>query len=339
MGPKLLAIALVLAFGWAIVRSGTVGTIADQSQRPKQKPSVRQIKVLAETSEYRSIKHPMGETKVPLAPKRIVSLAPAATDSLLALDVRPVLATTSLMSENSVSYLSDRLQGVPLIRATGGLDLEAIATAQPDLIFASSREARIYSQLSKIAPTVGFTSDASPDRENRILDVGDVIGKPAAALARRDLFRKHVQEAKALLAAHVAGQPVVFLRFRRNTCVVYTQSTMFGPLLFEQLGLTPDPAMPMVMLTSGGWDVLSVERLSTLQAEHIFMVIDRDSEWFLSRVEDTPIWRQLPAVKHQHVYRVLSNTWLGGEGVLGSEAILNDVLKALLPAGSYDAAF
>ncbi len=129
---------------------------------------------------------------------------------------------------------------------------------------------------------------------------------------------------------------MLFLRFRRNTCVVYTQTTMFGPLLFEQLALTPDPYMPLVMSNSGGWDVLSVERLSTLQAEHIFMVVDRDSEWYLRRVEDTPIWRQLPAVRHGHVYRVQSSTWLGGDGVLGCQAIVSDVLAAMIPGGEIE---
>ena len=105
---------------------------------------------------------------------------------------------------------------------------------------------------------------------------------------------------------------------------------MFGPLLFEQIGLLPDPAMPMVM-SSGGWDVLSVERLATLSAEHVFMVVDPDSEAYLRGVAETPIWRDIPAVKHEHVHRVVSKTWLGGEGILGCEAIIHDVLAAIAP--------
>ena len=107
---------------------------------------------------------------------------------------------------------------------------------------------------------------------------------------------------------------------------------MFGPLLFEQLRLSPDPAMPMVM-SSGGWDVLSVERLSKLSAEHIFMVVDLDSEAYLRGVAQTPIWRNIPAVTHDHVHRVAAETWLGGEGILGCEAIINDVLAAMTPRG------
>ena len=247
-----------------------------------------------------------------------------------------MLATTSWKDENAVSYLGDRLRGVKLIRQTGSINLEEVLAAKPDLILAGSRDAQLFSQLSKIAPTVCLASDGSGDRENRILDVGDVVGQPDAARARRDEFRRHVGEAKATLAEHAAGQSVVFLRFRRNTCVIYTRASMFGPLLFDQLGLVPDPVMPVVM-PGGGWDVLSVERLSTLTAEHIFMVIDPDSEIYLSRVMDTPIWRDLPAVKHGHVHRVASSTWLGGDGVLGCEAIVNDVLAAMIPKGTTDA--
>ena len=111
---------------------------------------------------------------------------------------------------------------------------------------------------------------------------------------------------------------------------------MFGPLLFEQLGLEPDPVMPINMAT-GGWDVLSVERLSTLEAEHIFMVIDPDSEVYLHQVMDTPIWKQLRAVQHDHVHRVASSTWLGGDGILGCEAIVADVLAAMIPNRSQNA--
>jgi ABC-type Fe3+-citrate transport system substrate-binding protein len=159
------------------------------------------------------------------------------------------------------------------------------------------------------------------------------VGMPEQANERLAEYRQRIKKARETLATQAKAEPVAFLRFRRNTCVIYTQTTMFGPLLFDQLGLTPDPAMPMVM-SSGGWDVLSVERLSTLTAEHIFMVIDADSETYLRDVGNTPIWREIPAVKHGHVYRVKSTTWLSGDGILGCEAIVNDVLEAMAPEHS-----
>ncbi|HEX3598635.1 MAG TPA: ABC transporter substrate-binding protein [Lacipirellulaceae bacterium] len=336
MTSKLVVICLLVAFGWAAVKSSDLGKVGDRFQKPKTPPSVRQVKILSEDETHRRVKHVLGETEVPISPQRIASLSSAGTDSLLALGIKPVLATTSWMAEGSASYLAGRLKGVKLIRQAGSVNLEEILAAKPDLILANSRDARLYGQLSKIAPTVCLAADGSGDRENRILDLGDIVGRAAEARARRDEYRRHVAEAKEALAAHAAGQPVVFLRFRRNTCVIYTQASMFGPLLFKQLGLTPDPTMPIAM-TGGGWDVLSVERLSTLQAEHIFMVIDPDSEVYLRQVMDTPIWKQLPAVQHDHVHRVASSTWLGGDGILGCEAILADVLAAMIPTRSSDA--
>ena len=331
MTSKLAMLGLAIAFAWAAVQSSDIGKVVDRFPKPKTAASVRQVILLSEDSSHRRIKHALGVTDVPKTPRRIASLSPSGTDSLLALGIKPVLATTSWKAEAAASYLADRLKGVTLLRQAGAVNLEEIVAVHPDLILANSRDARLYSQLSKIAPTVCLASDGSGDRENRILELGDVVGRPADASACAE-FRRHVTEAKKMLAPFTASHPVVFLRFRRNTCVIYTRASMFGPLLFEQLGLVPDPVMPVTMI-GGGWDVLSVERLSVLKADHIFMVVDPDSEVYLRQVMDTPIWKQLPAAQHDQVHRVLSSTWLSGDGILGCEAIVDDVLAAMVPKG------
>jgi iron complex transport system substrate-binding protein len=214
------------------------------------------------------------------------------------------------------------------------VSLEAVLAAKPDLIFASNTQnGTLYGQLSKIAPTVFIGSTADGYRENRILDVGEVLGMRKQAEQRLAEYRRRLELAKESLSSRAKNEPVAFLRFRKNTCVIYTRTAMFGPLLFEQLGLTPDPAMPEVM-SGGGWDILSIERLSELRAEHIFMTIDPDSELYLQGVAKTPIWRNIPAAQHNHVHRIASSTWLSGDGVLGCEAILDDVLAAMAPERS-----
>lgn len=328
MPIKLIAVALGLALAWAFVATGEMATLVDRFQRPPVPPSAQLVEVLEETASYRLVKHALGETRVPLAPQRIVSLASSATDSLVALGLKPVLTTTSWKDENVTPYLDEQLKDVPKVRLAEAINLEAVVEAKPDLIFAGgTRDARLYHQLSKIAPTVCITSNTSGDRENRVLDVGLVLGRRGEAEARLAQFRERLAAARETVATETAGRPASFLRFRRNTCVIYTRTAMFGPLLFDELGLTPDPAMPEVM-SGGGWDVLSVERLSTLQSEYVFMVVDRDSEVYLERVMDTPIWRSIPAVRHGHVRKVASGTWLSGDGVLGCEAIIDDVLAA-----------
>jgi iron complex transport system substrate-binding protein len=249
----------------------------------------------------------------------------------VALGIRPVLVERASTMDGSAGYLDDRLNGVAVVRRGGGISLEAVLAAHPDLIFAGSiQDGRLYGQLSQIAPTILLASAVDGYRENRILDVGAVLGMSDQARRRLAEYRKYVDDARQVLAAQAGPKSIAFLRFRRNTCVIYTQTATFGPLLFGQLGLTPDPAVPMVM-SPGGWDVLSVERLSTLRAEHIFMVVDRDSDTYLQGVANTSIWRDIPAARHDHVHRVASSTWIDGDGLLGCEAIVNDVLAAMGP--------
>jgi ABC-type Fe3+-hydroxamate transport system substrate-binding protein len=337
MKTKLAVLVMVVLIGWAVVETSQLARLVDRFPPPRAQPSVRQIKVLADTPDYRLVKHPLGETQVPLAPRRIVSLTNSATDSLIALGVKPVLVSTSWRGDSITPYLKDQLHDIPKLRYGETINLEVVLAAKPDLIFAGSdRDGQLYSQLSKIAPTVCISSNTQADRENRVLDVGDALGMSAQSQARLDEFHERLAAARETLSAEAAGKPVSFLRFRRNTCVIYTRTTMFGPLLFEQLALAPDPKMPMVM-SGGGWDVLSIERLSTLDSEYIFMVVDRDSEVYLDRVRETPIWRGLPAVKHGHVFRVASGTWLSGDGVLGCEAIIGDVLAGVTSGRSHDA--
>jgi len=338
MRLQLAVCSLLVLFGWAIVETGQLSNLANRFVQPPNRPSVRQIKLLAETPDYRLVQHALGTTKVPLAPRRIASLSTSATDSLVALGITPVLVTTSWRRDSVTPYLDERLRDVEKVRMGEAINLEQVLAAKPDLIFTRGySNARLYDQLSKIAPTVSLGGNGSGDRENRILDVGEVLGMSAQAQRRLAEFQASLEQARERLATAANGAPVAFLRFRCNTCVIYTRASMFGPLLFEQLALTPDPAMPVVM-TGGGWDVLSVERLSTLRSEYIFMVVDPDSEVYLRRVMDTPIWQDIPAVQHGHVRRVASGTWLSGDGVLGCEAIIGDVLSAIAPEQNRDAA-
>lgn len=334
-----LAITALLAtavMSWALVRTGQIAVEEQRSGAGRQSPEARPVALLKETDDYRVVKHPLGETRAPRRPQRIVSLVSAANDGLIALGVKPVLAVSSMWTPRGKrGYLDQQLADVPRLSQSGGVNLEAIYAARPDLIIAGARELRAYGQLSKIAPTICMPMDASGDRELSLLDVGVAVGMEQEAGQRFDEHRAKVAAARHALAVATAGEKVTFLRFRKGTCVIYTRNAMFGPLMFEQLALTPDPHTPEVM-HSGGWDVLSVERLSTLEADHIFAIVDPDSESFLAKIAETAIWRHIPAVRKGQFHRVDADVWLGGDGVIGTEAIVQDILAAMTPARSDD---
>jgi iron complex transport system substrate-binding protein len=324
-----LAIAgMLLLCGGAFMLSGDYGRGTDGGAVAKnQAKPAPAVEIIEEAADYRLVKHLLGSTSVPHAPQRIASLNSAITDSLVALGQRPVVVESSWDPSAPAAYLADRLHNVSVIGQGGAVNLEIIIAAKPDLIFiANAQDGRLFDQLGKIAPTV-FLSVSEGAADRIILDVGAAIGMRAQAEKRLAEYEHRLAGARKSLAKSIGGEPVVFLRFRMNTCVIYSRGpTMVGPLLFDRLKLTPDPMAPAVM-GRGGWDVLSVERLSMLRAEHLFAVVDRGSERYYEQVAATSIWRDIPAVKHGHVHHVAAGTWLSN-GILAYEAVLDDLAAA-----------
>lgn len=326
----LIAVWPLLVLGGAFVASGI-------ERQPKgqfiKRPSESRIQVVAETPD-RLVRHLLGETRVPRAPQRIASLNTFLTDTLLALDIRPVAVESQWRSRRPAGYLALRLSEVPTVGQGGSVSLEALLRAKPDLILAGNvQDGKIYDALGRIAPTVFVSPEGIVDREALFLEIGVIVGLRERAIQRLAEYRERLRRARQTLARSVGQQPVVFLRFRMRTCVIYSRTPKVGPLLFEGLGLTPDSMVPSGP-AGGGWDVLSIERLSTLSAEYLLLVADSDSEAYLKEVSASPLWQEIPAVKRGRVHRVPFDSWIVGEGILAYEAMIEDVLAAFVPKGS-----
>ena len=326
-----IKLAVFVLAGWfvaAIVLSGQGGA---SSSGGASKTKGRVIAVLAVTPEHRLVKHSLGQTEVPLQPRRIVSLSAFVTDSLVAMGISPVgVEGSSAVGEAGkvAPHLADRLSGAKVVSHGGTINLEAVAELKPDLILTSGTEnSRWYPYVSRIAPTVYLALDAfSVPRESAVLDIGDALGQAEQARKVVAAHRKKIAQAKRTLAERIGSRPVAFLRFRRQTCVIYTRNQVTGPLLYEKLGLVPDPMVPEGP-APGGWDVLSLERLSRLQAEFLVVTVDRDSEFYWNKLITSPIWKAIPAARQGQVCRVSRTSWTG-QGILASEAMIDEMLAA-----------
>ncbi|WP_378143886.1 ABC transporter substrate-binding protein [Cnuibacter sp. UC19_7] len=142
-----------------------------------------------------TIENPYGETVVPRAPQRIVTLGPDGTDALLALGVRgPVGAVLSdsgdpaelpVWTQEALDELAvDDPEVLP-----GGetLPYAEITALEPDLILAVSVELDRdrYEQLAAIAPTVA-TLPGTTSWQDAVSVVGMVMGEDEAAAAAID---------------------------------------------------------------------------------------------------------------------------------------------------------
>lgn len=125
----------------------------------------------AKAGEFpRIITHALGETTIENKPKRVVVLDSGELDHALALGIKPVGLASADAAGGLPSYLEDKIAGVKVIGTHAEINLEALAALKPDLILGSKlRVAKLYDQLSAIAPTVFSIRPGFPWKENFLL--------------------------------------------------------------------------------------------------------------------------------------------------------------------------
>ena len=107
-----------------------------------------------------TVKHIFGETKVPAAPKRVVSAGYTEQDDLLAVGVVPI-AVTNWWGDQPFGvwpWALPKLSGAQpeVLDLTNGIQIDRIAALKPDLIVATNAgvDGDTYKKLSEIAPTI-----------------------------------------------------------------------------------------------------------------------------------------------------------------------------------------
>lgn len=107
-----------------------------------------------------TVKHIFGETKVPAAPKRVVSAGLTEQDDLLAVGVVPI-AVTNWWGDQPFGvwpWAMPKLGGAQpeVLDLTNGIQIDRIAALKPDLIVATNAgvDEDTYQKLTEIAPTI-----------------------------------------------------------------------------------------------------------------------------------------------------------------------------------------
>jgi len=107
-----------------------------------------------------TVTHAFGETKIPSAPKRVVSAGLTEQDDLLALGVVPIAVTDWFGGEPFGTWpwaLPKLGTAQPVVlNLVDGISVDQIAALKPDLIVATNAglDADTYAKLSAIAPTI-----------------------------------------------------------------------------------------------------------------------------------------------------------------------------------------
>jgi len=283
------------------------------------------------------IKHDYGETTVPAAPTRIVSIG--MEDMLLALDVPLVQAFST---EGYYLDAAIKARGIPT-NSSFDINLEAIMAADPDLIIMNTymTDAQGYEELSKIAPTIAFIRD---NWQTGIVELGKALGKEEQASGVLQAYQDKLKRAKMTIVQAVGdNKTVAFIRPSTKQVELDFPEYAWTSALYNDLGLLPDPQVLEIQKNSTddwGGTMLSLEKLPDLTADYLFMdygasmAAEADFQKDVAaaaEVEKLNVWKAIPAVKKGQTFKVSARHWaLNGPTADGMK--IDDVLQALTGA-------
>lgn len=288
--PQLSRIGLALALGAGLVLAVGVGGAAAQDFPI-------------------AIDHAFGTTTIPDRPERVATVSWANHEVPLALGVVPVgFARANFGDDNGdglLPWVEDRLDALdaevpPLFDEGDGIDFEAVAASEPDVILAaySGLTQADYDMLSKIAPVVAYRDGpwATDWREMiRLNATGMGMAEEGEALIARiegeiaEAVGRHPQiEGKtALFITHLEARDLSVIRFysANDTRVKFLQD----------LGLDVPRSVREASVDGRYAGEISAERIDAFA--DVDIVIAYGGEDLAEAIRENPLVRHLSAVR------------------------------------------
>ncbi|OUQ87287.1 ABC transporter substrate-binding protein [Brevibacillus brevis] len=276
----------------------------------------------------RTIKHAMGEVTLEKKPERVASVDIMGTDYFLVLDFAPIVSEGFESTKSKSPIFAKYAEGKTVKDLGGKTNLETLLEMEPEVIvMTSTGKGSRFEEFNKMADSIVI--DFSVDAPTRLMKIAEVIGKEDKAKQVLADFDKLKSEAKAAADKH-KGETVLFLVSNGKDFTVMHPKNF--PIYYEEVGLTPIAGLPEDGKIGGR---IGIEALSELAPDHIFIAENRRSakaeepEGLIHIWKDHPVWKNLKAVKNNHVYKMdtlAGDTFFLGE-IAGLEAIKNNLGK------------
>lgn len=280
-----------------------------------------------------TIKHAFGETVIKEKPERVATIAWSNHDVALALGVVPVgfSAANYGVQDGSgmLPWTAEKLKELGeenpnIYQDTDGLDFEAIADSNPDVILAaySGITQEDYDTLSQIAPVVAYKEIPWVTSWRDQIELNSKgMGMEAEGKQLIADTEKLIQD-KASQHADIKGKKAAFAMFNATDLskfYVYTPADPRGEFLIE-LGMEyPESITNQIADKSSFYIELSAENADALSDVEIFIVYGDDTT--LPALQADPILGKVPAIQNGSVVVVGDNTPLAAAGTPSSLSI------------------
>ncbi|PAQ14716.1 ABC transporter substrate-binding protein [Bacillaceae bacterium SAOS 7] len=275
----------------------------------------------------RTVKDALGkEIVIEKKPEKLASIWYFYPEILTALGEPPV-ATTEKEYLSSLSYLKGKLDSAEELGDKVSPNIENILSTEPDYILATEHHEEMYDSLEKVAPVITLkTEDVYEDWQYGLRTVAEIIGKEDEAEKVIDNMMKEIATGREELKSIEGESVALIVSWDGKTFNVLGEGNPVYTLAFDKergLGLTPDKTFKGI-----NNEFTSFEGISTVQADHIFLIGDiTKEEKLMSDLEKSNVWNGLNAVKKGNVYLMDSSAITGGP--LATEYALQNMINSL----------
>ncbi len=272
------------------------------------------------------IEHALGTTEIPAKPERVATVNWANHEVPLALGVVPVgMAAANFGDDDGdglLPWVDEKLAELGaetpvLFDETDGIDFEAVADTNPDVILAaySGLTQEDYDTLSEIAPTVAYPEAAwSTSWRDVILFNAKGMGMEAEG---EELVSSLEQEIAETVSAHpgLEGKATMFVTHVDTadlSKVNFYTSNDTRAAFFEDLGLATPAAVAEASAAGEFSGSVSAEQVDMF--DDVELIVTYGDQALVDTLKADPLLSQMPAIKHDAV------VFLDGSGPMGTAA-------------------
>ena len=269
-----------------------------------------------------TVEHAYGSTTIESQPERIAAVAWANHEVPLALGVVPVGMSAAGWGDDDgdgvLPWVEERLEELDaetpvLFDETDGIDIEAVAATQPDLILAtySGVTEKEYETLSKIAPVVAYPDIAWAT------SVQDMITISCQAMGLAEAGEQLVADLDAEVDAAYADHPELAGKSIMFSYIDPTDLSQVGfytthdtrPGFLAEVGMT----MPALVTEASAeteefYVTRSAEDLDAFDDVDIFVTYGDADGKLVDEIVNDPVISQIPAVRDGHVAVLADST-------------------------------
>jgi len=312
---SILCLALV---GCADKESSTEEADTSKSQNTDSKETATEYPIV--------IEHAFGETVIEEKPERVATVAWANHDVALALDVVPVgfsAANYGIQDDSGMlPWTAEKLKELGetepnIYQDTDGLDFEAIADSNPDVILAaySGITQEEYDTLSEIAPVVAYPEIPW------VITWRDQILYNAKGMGMEEEGKQLIADTEKLIQdtankyPEIKGKKAAFAMFNATDLskfYIYTPGDPRGEFL-EEVGMSfSEDLKAQIADESSFYIELSAENADALNDTEIFIAYGDENT--LAALQADPILGKVPAIQNGSVVIIGDNTPLAAAG-------------------------